>query len=161
MQRKMIRKNNRIRMVLERLKKQNAARENRDFLKQEKSDMQKNGLREEENLQDGGEKYALLKSINKAANQISDEAGEVKGQLWKALYQGKKKKFRKTMKRIRRSAPNEKVVDECREYLLNNWESAVRKLQDKNIYGCSAEGHVSHMYSDRGGAKQVQMRCAS
>ena len=62
--------------------------------------------------------------------------GEAKGQLWKALYQGKK--FRKTMKRIRRSAPNEKAVDDCREYLLNNWESAVRRLQDKNVYGCSA-----------------------
>ena len=22
-------------------------------------------------------------------------------------------------------------------------------MQDKNVYGCSAEGHVSHMYSDR------------
>lgn len=69
MQRKMIRKNNRIRMVLERLKKQNAARENRDFLKQEKSDMQKNGLREEENLQDGGEKYALLASVGNYQKQ--------------------------------------------------------------------------------------------
>lgn len=37
----------------------------------------------------------------------------------------------------------------CEEYLLNNWDSAVRRMQDKNVYGCSAEGHVSHMYSDR------------
>ena len=45
--------------------------------------------------------------------------------------------------------PNEKAVNDCEEYLLNNWDSAVRRMQDKNVYGCSAEGHVSHMYSDR------------
>ena len=78
-----------------------------------------------------------------------DEAGEAKGRLWKALYKGKKKKFVKTIKAIRKCAPNENVVNDCEEYLLNNWDSAVRRMQDKNVYGCSAEGHVSHMYSDR------------
>ena len=74
---------------------------------------------------------------------------EAKGRLWKALYKGKKKKFVKTIKAIRKCAPNEKAVNDCEEYLLNNWDSAVRRMQDKNVYGCSAEGHVSHMYSDR------------
>ena len=77
------------------------------------------------------------------------KAGEAKGRLWKALYKGKKKKFVKTIKAIRKCAPNEKAVNDCEEYLLNNWDSAVRRMQDKNVYGCSAEGHVSHMYSDR------------
>ena len=45
--------------------------------------------------------------------------------------------------------PNEKAVNECEEYVLNNWDSAVLRMQDKNVYGCSAEGHVSHVYSDR------------
>lgn len=73
-----------------------------------------------------------------------DDAGEAKGRLWKALYKGKKKKFIKTVKAIRKCAPNEKAVKDCEEYLLNNWDSAVRRMQDKNVYGCSAEGHVSH-----------------
>ena len=42
-----------------------------------------------------------------------------------------------------------KSSEAVRKYLLNNWDSAVRRMQDKNVYGCSAEGHVSHMYSDR------------
>ena len=47
-QRRMIRKNNRIRMVLERIKKQTAVRENRNLLEEEqKNTVQKNGLREE------------------------------------------------------------------------------------------------------------------
>ncbi len=60
-----------------------------------------------------------------------DEAGEAKGRLWKALYKGKKKKFVKTIKAIRKCAPNEKAVNDCEEYLLNNWDSAVRRMQDK------------------------------
>ncbi len=95
------------------------------------------------------DKFHMMKYINKAANQMLDDAGEAKGRLWKALYKGKKKKFIKTVKAIRKCAPNEKAVKDCEEYLLNNWDSAVRRMQDKNVYGCSAEGHVSHVYSDR------------
>lgn len=95
------------------------------------------------------DKYHLMKYINKAANQMLDDADEVKGRLWKALYKGKKKKFKKTLKAVRKCAPNEKAVNDCEEYVINNWDSAVRRMQDKNVYGCSAEGHVSHVYSDR------------
>ena len=73
----------------------------------------------------------------------------LKGRLWKALYKGKKKKFVKTLKAVRKCAPNEKAVNECEEYVLTNWDSSVLRMQDKNVYGCSAEGHVSHVYSDR------------
>lgn len=54
------------------------------------------------------DKFHMMKYINKAANQMLDEAGEAKGRLWKALYKGKKKKFVKTIKAIRKCAPNEK-----------------------------------------------------
>lgn len=95
------------------------------------------------------DKYHLMKYINKAAGQMLDDTNEVKGRLWKALYKGKKKKFLKTLKTVRKCVPNVKVVDECKEYVMNHWESAVLRMQDKNVYGCSAEGHVSHVYSDR------------
>ncbi|MED9903441.1 MAG: ISLre2 family transposase [Lachnospiraceae bacterium] len=95
------------------------------------------------------DKYHLMKYINKAANQMLDDTNEVKGRLWKSLYKGKRKKFIKTIRAVRKCAANEKAVNECEEYVLNNWDSAVRRMQDKNVYGCSAEGHVSHVYSDR------------
>lgn len=63
------------------------------------------------------DKFHMMKYINKAANQMLDEAGEAKGRLWKALYKGKKKKFVKTIKAIRKCAPNEKAVNDCEEYL--------------------------------------------
>jgi len=96
-----------------------------------------------------------------------DDKNEVKGRLWKALYKGKKKKSAKTLKVVRKCARNEKTVNECEEYVLNNWDSAVLIMQDKNVYGCSAEGHVSHVYSDRmsptpwAGVRQGQMPCVS
>lgn len=69
-QRRMIRKNNRIRMVLERIKKQTAVRENRNLLEEEqKNTVQKNGLREEAEFHDGGEKYALLVSVGNYEKQ--------------------------------------------------------------------------------------------
>ncbi len=46
------------------------------------------------------DKFHMMKYINKAANQMLDEAGEAKGRLWKTLYKGKKKKFVKTIKAI-------------------------------------------------------------
>lgn len=95
------------------------------------------------------DKYHLMKYINRATGQMLDDTNEVKGRLWKALYKGKEKKFLKTLKAVQKCAPNVKAVDECEEYVMNNWESAVLRMQDKNVYGCSAEGHVSHVYSDR------------
>ena len=52
------------------------------------------------------DKYHLMKYINKAANQMLDDANEVKGRLWKELYKGKKEKFVKTLEAIRKCAPN-------------------------------------------------------
>lgn len=95
------------------------------------------------------DKYHLMKYINRAANQIPEDVDEIKGRLWKALYKGRQKKFVKTLKKVRKCAANEKTVTECEEYVLNNWESAVRRMQDKKVYGCSTEGHVSHVYSAR------------
>ncbi len=111
------------------------------------------GLDAHERLSSAAETAVLVEatrsSYSRAANQMLDDANEVKGRLWKALYKGKKKKFVKTLKAVRKCAPNEKAVNECEEYVLNNWDSAVLRMQDKNVYGCSAEGHVSHVYSDR------------
>ena len=40
-------------------------------------------------------------------------------------------------------------MERTRKYLVNNWASVVRAYKDKKAYGCSAEGHVSSVYSDR------------
>ena len=71
------------------------------------------------------DKYHLIKYISKAAGQMPDDINEVKGKLWKFRYKGRKKKFVKILEVVRKCAPNEKAVNECEEYMQNNWDSAV------------------------------------
>ncbi|MBQ7371123.1 MAG: UPF0236 family protein [Blautia sp.] len=41
-------------------------------------------------------------------------------------------------------------MEEAKEYLLSNWTAAKIRLKHKDgLLGCSAEGHVSHVLSDR------------
>ena len=41
-----------------------------------------------------------------------------------------------------------KAVEDCRRYIINNWDGIKNQHNDDYI-GCSAEGHVSHILSDR------------
>lgn len=41
-----------------------------------------------------------------------------------------------------------KAVKDCRRYIMNNWEGIKNQYNDDYI-GCSAEGHISHILSDR------------
>ncbi len=76
--------------------------------------------------------------------------GEAKGRLWKALYKGKKKKVCKDHK----SYPEMCTKRKRSEWLWGSicWTTGTvqwkRRMQDKNVYGCSAED-MGHMYSDR------------
>ncbi|WP_207655975.1 UPF0236 family transposase-like protein, partial [Clostridium luticellarii] len=40
-------------------------------------------------------------------------------------------------------------IKECRKYINNNWEGIVNYYNYDKVTGCSAEGHVSHILSDR------------
>ncbi len=41
-----------------------------------------------------------------------------------------------------------KAVVECQRYIFNNWDGIVNRHKEEYI-GCSAEGHISHILSDR------------
>ncbi len=95
------------------------------------------------------DKFHVMKYINAAAGQMLDDAEETKGKFYRYIYKGKKKKAKKLLNRMKRSAKNIKPVEEWESFLLNNWEAIKAAYKDKHVYGCSAEGHVSHVYSDR------------
>ena len=44
---------------------------------------------------------------------------------------------------------SEHAVEECQKYLVGNWEYIQRAFHDKHVLGCSAERHVSSVYSER------------
>lgn len=46
-------------------------------------------------------------------------------------------------------ANNPKPVQELKTLISWNWSAIMRTLHDENVMGCSAEGHVSHVLSDR------------
>ena len=98
------------------------------------------------------DKFHLMKYINAAAGQMLDEKELVKEELWHRLYSKKrdaKKRFDEYTRDMLVSANNGKVIEDLRNYVLGNWSAVRRTLRDKNVNGCSAESHVSHMLSDR------------
>ncbi len=94
------------------------------------------------------DKFHMMKYINKASNQMLMRRGKPKDGCGRPCIRARKKVC-KDYKSYPEMCAERKAVNDCEEYLLNNWDGAVRRMQDKNVYGCSAEGHVSHMYSDR------------
>ena len=95
------------------------------------------------------DRFHLMKYIDRASSLMLDEADDVKGKFYKYIYKDKAKKVKKLLRRIRKSAGHENAVSEAESYILGNWEAIQRAYHDKNVPGCSAEGHVSNVYSDR------------
>lgn len=46
------------------------------------------------------------------------------------------------------SETKREAVKETKRYIMNNWEG-IQRQKEKDYVGCSAEGHVSHIMSDR------------
>ncbi len=95
------------------------------------------------------DRFHLMKYINRLSNLTLDEKDYVKGRFYKYIYKNHKRKIQKLLVRIRRSVENQEAVNAGETFLMNNWEAIQRAFHDKHVYGCSAEGHVSHLYSDR------------
>ena len=95
------------------------------------------------------DKFHLMKYINQVSRLMLDECDEVKGKFYKNIYKNRRDKVEKLLRRIRRSSDKDKVIDESEKFLLNNWDAIQRAFRDKHVLGCSAEGHVSHVFSSR------------
>lgn len=95
------------------------------------------------------DKYHMTKYINAAANQMLDEADEVKGNLYRYIYKKQRRKFERCLEEMLQSANNPDPIIELQKYALGNWSAVIRTYHDKRLSGCSAEGHVSHILSDR------------
>ena len=68
------------------------------------------------------------------------------------------------------SAGNDELIESTRTYFVNNWDAIQRAFHDKHVLGCSAEGHVSNVLSERmssrpmgwsetGGDRMCKLRC--
>lgn len=95
------------------------------------------------------DRYHLMKYINRVARQTLDEADITKGRFYKYIYKDRLLAAKKLLTRIRNHCGGDEAVEACRNYLVNNWDAIQVTFHDKHVLGCSAEGHVSHVYSER------------
>lgn len=95
------------------------------------------------------DKFHLMKYINKASNQMLDESDIAKAEIYRLLHKQKKSELNKYLNTMLECANNPKPVQEAKTLIQWNWSAIMRTLHDENVKGCSAEGHVSHVLSDR------------
>lgn len=95
------------------------------------------------------DRFHLMQYINRVSNLTLDEAPITKGRFYKYIYKNRPVAVKKLLTRIKNHCGGEEIVESCRRYLMNNWEAIQYAFHDKHVLGCSAEGHVSHVYSDR------------
>ncbi len=95
------------------------------------------------------DKYHMTKYINKAANQMLDESEVAKADLYRFIYKKQRSKFKEYIEKMLASANNPEPILELQRYALGNWNAVMRSYHNKLLSGCSAEGHVSHVLSDR------------
>lgn len=96
------------------------------------------------------DKWHMTKYINRACAVFQDmEGAEFHRTLWRSVRSNDKLKFLATVAEMKQLAEDEKQLDKIefmRKYLLNNWDGIQNQ---KEVHGCSAEGHVSHILSAR------------
>ena len=95
------------------------------------------------------DKFHLIKYINKASNLMSEDRDDVKGTFYRHIHKNRKEEIKSLLKRIGEESGREDVTEEVWAYFKNNWNAIQRAFHDPDAEGCSAEGHVSNVYSDR------------
>ena len=94
--------------------------------------------------------YHLNKYVKEATAHLDDEA--ITQGLRDGLDEADKGLVKRVLNRILEKTEidtKRNAVKNSRRYILNNWSGIEIKVDNYDIVGCSAEGHVSHIFSDR------------
>lgn len=99
------------------------------------------------------DRFHMHKYIISATSHMGDSAQDARSEIYRAV-NGKHKRaaeeaFDKILE-VTESETKTKAVESARSYILGNWPGIMESVKgkDKSLQ-CSAEGHVSHIYSDR------------
>lgn len=93
------------------------------------------------------DRYHLNKAIKSAGAHIEHAERE----LWRAIKREDKEYLKVVFETILDATEAEtkiQAVKEAKTYIMNHWEN-IKHHYSKDYSGCSAEGHISHIYSDR------------
>lgn len=99
------------------------------------------------------DKFHMHKYIITATSHLGDSAEDARSEIYRAIHKTGKRACGEVFDRIINITDSEtkrKAVETSKGYILSNWSGIQisMKGKDKNIK-CSAEGHVSHVFSDR------------
>lgn len=99
------------------------------------------------------DRFHMHKYIIAATSHLKDSTQDARSEIYRAI-NGKRKcaaeeVFNKILA-VTDSEKKQKAVESAKNYILGNWTGIMEsvKSKDKSLQ-CSAEGHVSHIYSDR------------
>lgn len=98
------------------------------------------------------DRFHLMKYINQSVSHLKEGKEREKGRIYEAINGRHKKEIAKIFAVLREKAESEsrkKAVEDSERYILNNWRGITIRIKNPDIIGCSAEGHVSHVYSSR------------
>lgn len=99
------------------------------------------------------DRYHMHKYIIVATSHLLDSKEDARSAVYRAIHHRKKYEAREVFEHILAvtdSESKQKAVQASMDYILNNWAGIMASLKDKEHQtGCSAEGHVSHVLSDR------------
>lgn len=99
------------------------------------------------------DEFHLRKYLLKMISHMKDSAEDANKELCREIRRGTKEGFDQVVERLMDCTENErsrKRIYESGEYIKENWMAArVRLKKTEEVKGCSAEGHVSHVLSDR------------
>ena len=93
------------------------------------------------------DRYHLNKAIKSAGAHIENAEREI----WRAIKREDKEYLKVVFETILDETETEtkaQAVKEAKTYIMNHWEN-IKHHYSKDYSGCSAEGHISHIYSDR------------
>ena len=99
------------------------------------------------------DKYHLGKYIHKATTHLDDSQQAAKEFIYGAINERDFDGVMRLLQKCYASTDQEykkKEVTECARYIKNNWLVIMVRIDDGGVvWGCSAEGHISHVLSAR------------
>lgn len=99
------------------------------------------------------DKFHKNKYINDSVSHMLDSKSDAWDRITDCFSMEDKKEFNRIygeLKEYTETESKKNTIEDARKYLLNNWNGIVIYNHEGNdIKGCSAEGHVSHIYSSR------------
>lgn len=98
------------------------------------------------------DRFHLMKYINQSVSHLKEGKEREKGRIYEAIHGRHKKQILEIFGALRERAESEskkKAVEDSESYILNNWRGSTIRIKNPEIIGCSAEGHVSHVYASR------------